>query len=148
MKKQSFFLPVLLCFFLFQAARAQEAPVSNNPQNSVPRWVCDKAYWVVRSSKQEPQQHTVYFYTNSHQLFYTEELTGVKLHFDRTRTKMRLKHALEESLLHWESKGMVGTNQGYVSRQLKIAPVPAAGILVDKNPVSGDNPPSTVATPF
>lgn len=77
--------------------------------NSLPKWVSDNGYWIVENNIHNPNQHTIRFYNNEHQLVGFKELSGVKLDLRKRKTKMMLKDALESSLTAWaQSSGPKG----------------------------------------
>ena len=71
---------------------------------SSPGWVSDKGFWVVESNIEKPNDHIIRFYTNDNVLVYKETLIGVKLNIERRKVKMKLKKALDETIVAWESK--------------------------------------------
>ena len=62
-------------------------------------WASDKGHWVVEGNVHTPLNNTIRFYNNANELVYTETLTGVKLDIRKRRVKMKLKKALEKTLL-------------------------------------------------
>ncbi|MBN8878845.1 MAG: hypothetical protein E6Q24_08815 [Chitinophagaceae bacterium] len=84
---------LLLAFFI---APAQE--------NSIPKWVSEKGYWVVEGNVHTPLNNIIRFYNNDDALVYTESLKGVKLNINKRKVKMKLKQALEAAIIAWESK--------------------------------------------
>jgi hypothetical protein len=86
--------------------------VSNSQQD--PKWVSDKGYWVVESNNKAPLNHLVYFYTNEGTLVYKESLEKVRLPLHKKKIKLRLKKALETSILAWQQKRTVEENKAYV----------------------------------
>jgi hypothetical protein len=70
----------------------------------IPRWVSDKGYWVVESNLNNPLDHLIRFYNNDDVLIYTEKLSGIRLDVSRRKVKMKLKKALDASVLAWEQK--------------------------------------------
>jgi hypothetical protein len=68
---------------------------------STPKWVSDKGYWVVESNMNQPQQYTIRFYNNQHELIGRKDLSGIKLNVRKRKTKMMLRESLESSLEAW-----------------------------------------------
>ena len=62
-------------------------------------WVSDKGYWVVETNIHDPLNNMIHFYNNENGLVYTEKLVGVKLDVNKRKVKMKLKKALEKTLL-------------------------------------------------
>lgn len=101
-------------FCLFTAVvYAQNEPLVTPP------WASDKGYWVVESNVQTPLHHIVRFYTNGDVLMYTETLTGIKLNINKRNVKMKLKKALEASVVAWLQHKKPEANKDYVKALLK-----------------------------
>ena len=62
-------------------------------------WVSGKGYWNTESNIHDPLNHIIRFYTNDGHLFHTQRLSGVKLDIDKRKTKMKLKKALEQTMV-------------------------------------------------
>ena len=62
-------------------------------------WASDKGYWVIEGNVHTPLNSIIRFYNNANELVYTETLSGVKLDIRKRRVKMKLKKALEKTLL-------------------------------------------------
>ena len=62
-------------------------------------WASDKGYWVIEGNIHAPLDHIIRFYNNANDLVYTETLSGVKLDIRKKKVKMKLKKALETTLL-------------------------------------------------
>ena len=92
-----FFPKSLIVFVSFiiiaSAANAQE---SGSFKAS---WSSDKGYWNTETNIHDPLNHIIRFYTNDGRLLHTEKLIGVKLNMDKRKTKMKLKKALEETIV-------------------------------------------------
>ena len=82
-------------------------------------WTPENGYWVVEQKIHNRFNHIVRFYNDDHQLIYTETLSNVKMNPDKKKTKMKLKKALEDSLVRWEKNKSPETNKGYVVAALK-----------------------------
>ena len=98
---QKLFAALALSFIINTAGFSQY----NNEQAEVFKapWVSEKGYWVTESSRQDKKHHIIYFYTNKNKLIYKETLDGVKLNFNRAKTLMRLKVALETAVAKWDN---------------------------------------------
>ena len=106
----------LFCL-LTLSAFAQEQDATPAPR--MPRWVCDKGYWVVESNIHSPLNHTIWFYTNEEVLIYKETLSGVKLNLEKRAVKMKLKKVLETAILAWEQTKVKQEDKHYVAAILK-----------------------------
>lgn len=60
-----------------------------------------KGYWVVESNVHEPRRACIYFYSNDNTLVHKETINGVKLSVNKSKTKMKLKEALEIAVGAW-----------------------------------------------
>jgi hypothetical protein len=76
---------------------------------STPKWVSDKGYWVVESNINQPQQYTIRFYNNQHELIGRKDLSGIKLNVRKRKTKMMLRESLESSLEAWAKNKRTGS---------------------------------------
>jgi len=72
----------------------------------IPRWVSEKGYWQVVSNIKDPKNFMLYFFNNEGTLVYQEKVEGVKLDLKKKKTLMRLKRALEQSVVAWENHGI------------------------------------------
>lgn len=72
----------------------------------IPKWVSDKGYWQVVSNIKDPKNFMIYFFNNEGVLVYHEKVEGVKLDLKKKKTLMRLKRALEQSIVAWENHGI------------------------------------------
>lgn len=113
--------PLSIVFFcLLLISRQANAQDDNEPTPiTTPVWVSDKGYWVVESNKHVPNKYTVRFYTNTHLQVYHEKLEGVTLRFERRKTKMLLKRALETSISNWEKQQVARDNEGLIMKMLQ-----------------------------
>lgn len=82
--------------------RGQETPTDR----PIPRWVSEKGYWQVVSNIKDPKNFMIYFFNNEGVLVYHEKVEGVKLDLKKKKTLMRLKRALEQSIVAWENHGI------------------------------------------
>ena len=69
-----------------------------------PKWVSDKGYWIIESNIKSPKTSIVYFYNNENTVVYSEKVEGVRINIKRKQTCMRLKKALDKSLIAWEKR--------------------------------------------
>jgi lipopolysaccharide export LptBFGC system permease protein LptF len=106
--KQSY-LALLLTALSFLFSSTINAQPEEEKQK-VPKWVSEKGYWVVESSKKTPENAIVYFYSNENILVYREEIRDQKLKLNRKKTLLRLKAALEE-VINRHEKGTWAANQ-------------------------------------
>ena len=96
---------------------AQEEPTAVKPKP--PRWVSEKGYWMVESNIHQPRQSCVYFYTNDNVLVHKQNITGTRLKLNKTRTKMRLKKALESIMIAREAGKSIGNPEEWVASLLR-----------------------------
>ena len=75
------------------------AAYAQDDSTVTPPWVSGKGYWVVEGNVHTPLNTIIRFYNNANELVYTETLSGVKLDIRKRRGKMKLKKALEKTLL-------------------------------------------------
>lgn len=109
----------VFCFFTnCNFAQDLNGTEQYEPSVSSP-WVSDKGYWVAESNIKTPLNHIIRFYTNENILVYTEKLSGVKLNINKRKVKMKLKKALEISLLAWEQHKQPLTDKDYVIALLR-----------------------------
>ena len=80
---------------------------ANFGQPQPPKWVSEKGYWVIESNIKTPKSSIVRFYTNDHNLVYTEKVEGVKVNVQKKKTLMNLKSVLEKVVYTWEKNGEV-----------------------------------------
>ncbi len=72
---------------------------SQQGSSIVAPWASDKGFWVVEGNIHDPLNNTIRFYNNENELVHTETLSGVKLDIRKKKVKMKLKKALEQTLL-------------------------------------------------
>ncbi len=100
MKKNLRTLILLVLFSITSIiAIAQE---SETAVKATPKWISDKGYWVIESNIKTPTTSVVNFYNTANVLIYSEKVEGVRLNIKRKQTCMRLKKALDQSLIAWE----------------------------------------------
>lgn len=92
-------IATFFCFLFSFSANAQEETI----EHKTPKWVSDQGYWVVETNKKTPKDAIVYFYSNNHVLVYKEEIKNQKLKMNRSKTLLRFKAALEESIAKYEA---------------------------------------------
>jgi hypothetical protein len=111
MKKNLF--AAVISLFISVCIFAQTEEEQNN-HYAAPKWVSEKGYWVIETSKQTPQNSIVYFYTNEHVLVYKEKVEGVVLNLNKRKIKMSLKKVLEQSVYAYEKMKKPAENEMWV----------------------------------
>ncbi len=101
---------VTLCSF---TAKAQNEDDVNTPVK--PRWSTEKGYWVVETTLQNPKNAVVHIYSNTNQLIYSENVTGVALDTRKTRILMKLKRATEKAVRVWETNPTITRADGQLN---------------------------------
>ena len=96
-------------------AQDEPQPVSHR----IPRWISDKGYWVVESNVKTPFNSIIHFYDNDNVLVYREKVEGVKINLKKSRTKMRLKKILEQSIVAYEKSQTIKENEQWVAKALR-----------------------------
>ena len=91
----------------------------DNPAPKAPRWTPANGYWIIKGNIKTPMEHTVMFYTNEGSLIYSELVSGVKLDLRRRKTLMKLKKALDTTMLAWEKQKVVKENEMIVMNSFK-----------------------------
>jgi hypothetical protein len=115
-KTKTWMAAVILSFISFSSFAQEEIVTTTTP---TPRWVSDKGYWVVEGNIHSPLNHIVWFYNNDNTLIYKEVVTGIKLNVGKRKVKMKLKKALETSVMAWEQKRVMEENKDYLAAILK-----------------------------
>src|SRR5687767_7670918 len=82
-------------------------------------WTPETGYWVVESNLKIRKAYMVLFYTNEGSLIYSEHISGVKLNIKKRKTLMKLKNALDATMLAWEKSKKVRENEMLVMNSLK-----------------------------
>jgi hypothetical protein len=108
-------LSALLTTTLVSIAQDEAQPV---PQ-SIPRWISEKGYWVIESNVKTPFNSIIHFYNNDNVLVYRERVEGVRINLNRTRTKMRLKKILEQSILAWQKDHLPKQDEQWDARAFR-----------------------------
>jgi len=109
MKKQ--LLIVLLAVSLSSYSRAQ--------QSQTQKCLSEHGYWTVESNVKTPKTSIIYFYNNDNVMVYKEKVDGFRLKINKTKTRMRLKGILEQSVTAWEQKHIFSENNLLVATALK-----------------------------
>ena len=84
-----------------------------------PRWISEKGYWVVESNIHTPYHSIIHFYNNENVQVYKEVVDGVKINLEKSRTKMRLKKILEQSIVAWQKDHLPKENEQWVVNALR-----------------------------
>jgi hypothetical protein len=84
---------------------AGTADAQNNAGSKTPEWVSEKGYWVVQSNRNNPLEHTVFFYDKENNLVSVQAFKGEKLDPTKKKTKNKLRKALEAALSSLQSMG-------------------------------------------
>jgi hypothetical protein len=113
--KQPFKLLLAISVFSFFAAAA----CAQRDSLSSPPWVSDKGYWTLESNVHTPKNHIIRFYNYDNKLVYTEHLQGVILNLNKRKTKMKLKNALEATMLRLANLKQPEADKDYVVAILK-----------------------------
>lgn len=119
MKKNlsAMFLSLLLSLIATAAFAQQEEETVTPPP--VPKWVSEKGYWVIESSKAKPSNNTLFFYNHDHVLVYKEKVDGFVFNINKRSIKMRLKKVLDQSVLAYEQKRTASENEMWVMNLLR-----------------------------
>lgn len=70
--------------------------------NTTPKWISKNGYWIIENNIHTPKSNVVKFYNNENTMIYSEKLEGVRLNVKKQKTLVRLKKALDQSLLAWQ----------------------------------------------
>lgn len=95
------------------SAKAQEQDDDNTPVK--PRWSSEKGYWVVETTLQNPKNAIVHIYSNTNQLIYSENVTGVVLDTRKVKILMKLKRATEKAVRVWETNPTITRVDGQLN---------------------------------
>ena len=88
--------------------------VGANAQSSrVPKWMCQKGFWVIQGNLQSPKTSTIYFYNNEQQLVYKEQVYK-RINPDKLNTRKRLESVLNQSIIAWQKDHVAKENQQLV----------------------------------
>ena len=116
MKKQ--LLP-LLATVLFVSLCFTSSGQEQHPSQKSPKWLSNNGYWVVESNINTPRSSTIYFYTTNDVIVYKENVEGVKIRLNKTKTLMRLRKVLDESVTAWQQQHVTRENQMLVATAFK-----------------------------
>jgi hypothetical protein len=117
MKKVTKKIIVLAIFTMLSTAMVGRQTQGATP--SIPRWISDKGYWIVESNIKTPDTSVIYFYNNDNIRVYSEKVNGIILNLEKRKTLMRLKKALDQSLLSWKQSHFAKDNVQLVSNIFK-----------------------------
>jgi len=92
---------------------------SQKSKTGLTPWVSEKGYWVVEGNIHDPLTHIIRFYNNDNLLLHTEKLSGVKLNINKKNVKMKLKNALEQTVLLSDEHKKEGVISDYITSILK-----------------------------
>jgi len=106
-------ISTLVSSFVF--GQENEAPI-----HSLPKWISGKGYWIIESNIKTPDTSIIHFYNNNNIEVYSEKLQGITLNLKKRKTLMRLKKALETSLLASEQWHLSKDNVQLVATMLKL----------------------------
>jgi len=107
MKARLILLFSLFFFISHQRLKAQS-------ESAVPKWMCEKGYWVIQSNLKTPKNATIYFYTPQHELVYKEFVAGKKINIEKIKTRKHLEQVLNQAVIAWQKEGIVKENQQLV----------------------------------
>jgi hypothetical protein len=99
MKKQIY--PVLVIVFISISSFCFAQSHSQNKGKA--KCISAKGYWVIENNIKTPKSNTIYFYNNDNVMVYKEKIEGIKLNTNKRKTLLKLKSALEQSVVAWES---------------------------------------------
>ena len=82
--------------------------------SNVPKWMCQKGFWVIQGNLNFPKKAVIYFYTNDRELVYKEQVTGKRINVNRLKTRKHLETVLNHAITTWQKEGIVKENQQLV----------------------------------
>ncbi|MBK8712034.1 MAG: hypothetical protein IPL97_09205 [Niastella sp.] len=85
----------------------------------VPKWVTQNGYWVVETNTHNLKSSIIYFYNDSNEVVYKENVEGMIVKTQKRSVKMKLKKVLDESLLAYNIKHKTAANEMLVLNQIK-----------------------------
>lgn len=106
----------LLWLILFALCTNRTTKAQSSP---VPKWMSQKGFWVIQSNLHSPKKATIYFYTNTQELVYKEQVNGKRINPDRLKTRKHLESVLVESIIAWQKEGVAKENQQLVITKTK-----------------------------
>src|SRR5438128_6197069 len=107
-------IAALLALFTV-ASTTMFAQENDREVRSIPKWISDKGFWIIESNIKTPDTSVIHFYNNDNVQVYSEKMEGITLNLKKRKTLMRLKKALEESLLAWDKSHLSKDNAQLVS---------------------------------
>ncbi|MDI3321954.1 hypothetical protein [Pinibacter soli] len=113
MKKMLLILAIVVTATGFKASAQDESAAKT------PKWISDKGYWVLEDNKKGNSFSVINFYNNENQLVYREKLIGTSLNINKKKTLMKLKDALDASIVAWEEKHTLREDEAIVAKVLK-----------------------------
>lgn len=108
---------MLLVFAIVIAATGFKATAQSTAKT--PKWISDKGYWVLEDNKKGNSFSVINFYNNDNQLVYREKLIGTSLNINKKKTLMKLKDALEASIVAWDEKHTLREDEAIVAKVLQ-----------------------------
>jgi hypothetical protein len=112
MKKILLILAIVIVATSFKAAAQSQS-------SKTPKWISDKGYWVLEDNKKGNSFSVINFYNNDNQLVYREKLIGTSLNINKKKTLMKLKDALDASIVAWEEKHTLREDEAIVAKVLQ-----------------------------
>jgi len=112
MKKILLILAIVITSTSFKAAAQSKSA-------KTPKWISDKGYWVLEDNKKGNSFSVINFYNNDNQLVYREKLIGTSLNINKKKTLMKLKDALDASIVAWEEKHTLKEDEAIVAKVLQ-----------------------------
>ncbi len=109
------FITTFVSFLLISAsAFAQTGKAAH-----VPKWVPQNGYWVVETNKHNLKSSIIYFYNDSNEVVYRENVEGMVIKTKKRRVKMNLKNVLDQSLLAYNMQHKAAANEMLVVNHMK-----------------------------
>lgn len=110
----------IVCILIIAALLSVKGWAQVEPlPRDVPEWISEKGYWEVENNIKTPDTFTVYFFNNEGTMVYKERVEGVKLNIKNRKTLMRLKRALDQSVVAWENHHLVKDDSTLVAALFK-----------------------------
>jgi hypothetical protein len=110
---------MLLILAIATTAISFKATAQNQSSTKTPKWISDKGYWVLEDNKKGNSFSVINFYNNDNQLVYREKLIGTSLNINKKKTLMKLKDALDASIVAWEEKHTLKEDEAIVAKVLQ-----------------------------
>ena len=99
----------LLLFLLCMCVTA----VSKAQSSKIPKWMCQKGFWVIQSNVNAQKNSTIYFYNTDKELVYKEEVNK-RFNPDKLKTRKHLESVLNQSVTAWQKERVLKENQQLV----------------------------------